>query len=182
MMNRSEAARKAAATRRANRSDAEYTLGVAIEAAIIAEASPAPHVKVKLVRDSSVPARKVTSPAAAVPMLRELFDGLDREHFVVVLLDVRHGVIACNTVSVGSVSSTLVHPREVFKPALIAGASAILVSHNHPTGDPEPSAEDLVVTKRLTAAGTLLGVEVLDHIIIGNGTGRWVSLKDRGML
>jgi DNA repair protein RadC len=75
-----------------------------------------------------------------------------------------------------------VHPRELFRPAVLAGAAAIVVTHNHPSGDPEPSAEDLALTRRLVAAGTLLGIELLDHVITGDGTARWLSLKDRGHL
>ena len=83
-------------------------------------------------------------------------------------------------VSVGSLNTSLVHPREVFGPALAAAAAALVLFHNHPSGDPVPSGEDLALTRRLKAGGDLLGVEILDHLIIGSGSGRWVSLKERG--
>ena len=79
----------------------------------------------------------------------------------------------------GCLTSSLVHAREVFKPAILAGAAAILLAHNHPSGDPEPSAEDLALTRRLKAAGDLLGIAILDHIIVGE-LGRFVSLRERG--
>jgi len=106
--------------------------------------------------------------------------GDEREHCRIAIIDVRHKVKALHTVSVGSLTSSLVHPREVFRPAIVAGAAAIIVSHNHPSGDPEPSPEDIALTRRLAAAGTLLGIEVLDHIITGGG--RSVSLRARGVL
>jgi DNA repair protein RadC len=105
-----------------------------------------------------------------------------REHFRALFLSARHNPLALHTVSVGCMTASLVHPREVFRPAILAGAVGIVVTHNHPSGDAEPSAEDLALTRRLAAAGTLLGIEILDHIITGDGTTRWVSLKDRGIL
>jgi DNA repair protein RadC len=81
---------------------------------------------------------------------------------------------------VGCLTSSLVHPREVFQEAIVSRAAAIILFHNHPSGDPEPSAEDLSLTRRLASAGTLLGIEVLDHVVLG--AGRVVSLKDRGVL
>lgn len=90
----------------------------------------------------------------------------DREFFVVVLLNARHEVVGVETVSVGSLNASIVHPREVFKPALVASAASVVLVHNHPSGNPEPSEEDLAITKRLVGAGELLGIGVLDHIII----------------
>ena len=81
----------------------------------------------------------------------------------------------------GILDSTVVHPREVFKPAILSNAASILVGHNHPSGDPTPSGEDGQVTERLQQAGDVLGIDLLDHVIIGE-EGRWVSLKERGML
>jgi len=104
----------------------------------------------------------------------------EREHFRIAILDIRRRVKALYTVSVGSMSSSLVHPREVFRPAIVAGAAAIILSHNHPSGDPDPSADDIALTRRLAAAGALLGIEVLDHIITGEA--RFVSLRSRGVL
>ena len=89
-----------------------------------------------------------------------------KEHFVALLLDSRHHVIRISPIAVGSLSASLVHPRELFKEAITASAAAVIVAHNHPSGDPQPSDHDLVLTKRLVQAGTLLGIEVLDHLII----------------
>jgi DNA repair protein RadC len=102
------------------------------------------------------------------------------EVFRVVLLSARHDVLKVTTVSRGSLSATIVHPREVFRPAVVASAAAIILVHNHPSGDPEPSAEDVEITRRLLRAGEMLGIEVLDHVIVARG-GRWVSLQERGV-
>lgn len=93
-------------------------------------------------------------------------------------LSTKHRVIAYHEVSRGTLDSTLVHPREVFKAALLANAAAIVVSHNHPSGDPSPTIDDLEVTTRLVAAGEVLGIAVLDHIVIGDG--RYFSFKEAG--
>ena len=85
---------------------------------------------------------------------------------MVVLLDARHKVIGLNTVSIGTVSASLVHPREVFKPAILANASAVILAHNHPSGELDPSEHDLELTRRLIEAGKLLGIELMDHLIL----------------
>ncbi len=102
----------------------------------------------------------------------------DQEKFVVAYLDTKHRVQCVVVVTVGTLDASLVHPREVFKPAFIEGSSSILLSHNHPSGDTTPSREDHAVTKRLTDAGVLLGITVLDHIIYGDGTGDVVSIRE----
>lgn len=103
----------------------------------------------------------------------------DQEQFVVACLDTKHRVQCVVRVTVGTLDASLVHPREVFKPAIIEGSSAVLLSHNHPSGNPEPSREDIQVTDRLTDAGKLLGITVLDHIIHGDGTGEVLSIRER---
>lgn len=95
-------------------------------------------------------------------------------------LDIKHAVISYEIVSVGSLNFSVVHPREVFKGAFLANAGAVIVYHNHPSGDPEPSAEDITVTKRLVDAGKILGIEVLDHIIFGDRG--FISLKELGLM
>jgi DNA repair protein RadC len=120
------------------------------------------------------------SPAEAAPMLAQYVGDTDLEVSVIAMLTIRHRVLGLHTVSVGCLSSSLVHPREVFKPAILAGSAAILFGHNHPSGDPEPSAEDIALTRRLASAGTLLGIELLEHLILGEA-GR-VSLHERGVL
>jgi DNA repair protein RadC len=102
------------------------------------------------------------------------------ETFGLLALDVRHRLKREVVASTGCLTSSLVHPREVFQEAVVARAAALVLFHNHPSGDPEPSSEDLSLTRRLAAAGTLMGIEVLDHLILG--AGRFVSLKDRGVL
>lgn len=102
----------------------------------------------------------------------------DQEQFVVACLDTKHRVQCIVRVTVGTLDASLVHPREVFKPAIIEGSSAVLLSHNHPSGNPEPSREDIQVTDRLTEAGKLMGISVLDHIIHGDGTGVVRSIRE----
>ena len=143
-----------------------------------------PGFRIALVREPGVKlaARpELRSPAEAVPMLAQYIGETDREVFAVALLTVRHRVLGLHTVSVGCLTASLVHPREVFKPAILAGCAALLVAHNHPSGDPEPSAEDVALTRRLAAGGQLLGIEILDHLVIGEA-GRFVSLRERGVL
>ena len=102
------------------------------------------------------------------------------EIFAILCLSTKHRVIAYHEVSRGTLDATLVHPREVFKAALLANAAAIILTHNHPSGDPSPSADDVQLTRRLVDAGALLGVDVLDHIIVGDG--RYYSFKEAGRL
>lgn len=121
----------------------------------------------------------ISSPADVDRLLRGRIANLDRENFVAVLLNTKNEVIEIATVSVGTLSSSLVHPREVFKPAIRASAASVILAHNHPSGKVEPSREDREVTKRLTKAAGILGMDVLDHVIVGDG---YFSMKERGML
>ena len=122
----------------------------------------------------------VTSPEAAARVLLPQFEGVDRERCVAALLDTKHRLLATAIVSVGSVDHTFMAPREVFRDALVANATAVVLAHNHPSGDPDPSADDRAVTRRLASAGRLVGVEVLDHLVVAPP--RWVSLARRGAL
>ena len=144
-----------------------------------------PGFRIALVREPGVKLAErpqVSVPAEAAPLFAQYIGDADREVFVVAMLTVRHRLIGLHTVSVGCLTSSLVHPREVFKPAILAGCcAALLMAHNHPSGDPEPSAEDIALTRRLTSAGQLLGIEILDHLVIGEA-GRFVSLRERGVL
>jgi DNA repair protein RadC len=143
-----------------------------------------PGFRIALVREPGVKLAErpqVRVAAEAAPLLAQYIGETDREVFAVALLTVRHRVLGLHTVSVGCLTSSLVHPREVFKPAILAGSAALLLAHNHPSGDPEPSAEDIALTRRLTAAGQILGIEVLDHLILGEA-GRFVSLRERGLM
>jgi DNA repair protein RadC len=121
----------------------------------------------------------ISSPADVDRILRGRIANLDRENFVVVLLNTKNEVIETSTVSVGTLSTSLVHPREVFKPAIRASAASVILAHNHPSGKVEPSKEDREVTRRLGEAAGILGIEVLDHVIVGDG---YFSLKEHGML
>lgn len=122
----------------------------------------------------------IRNPEAAFKIIRPLVRDLDREHFYAIYLTTRQTVLRVDLVSVGSLDASIVHPREVFKPALALSAAALVVCHNHPSGDPEPSGDDLEITERLEKAGDLLGIELVDHLVIGGG--RFVSLKERGVL
>ncbi|MEM9409803.1 MAG: JAB domain-containing protein, partial [Planctomycetota bacterium] len=104
--------------------------------------------------------------------------GNDQEQFVVACLDTKHRVQSVVLITMGTLDASLVHPREVFKPAIIEGSSSVLLSHNHPSGDINPSREDVQVTDRLTEAGKLIGIDVLDHIIYGDATGEAISLRE----
>lgn len=103
-----------------------------------------------------------------------------KEHFLALHLDSKNRILCVDKVSSGSLNASIVHPREVFKTALLSSAAAVLFVHNHPSGNPEPSREDLELTTRLKQAGDLLGLRVLDHIIIGED--RYVSLADQGLV
>ncbi|HLL57342.1 MAG TPA: DNA repair protein RadC [Rubrobacteraceae bacterium] len=121
----------------------------------------------------------ISSPADVDRLLRGRIANLDRENFVVVLLNTKNEVIESPLVSVGTLSAALVHPREVFKPAIRASAASVILAHNHPSGKVEPSREDREVTGRLVESAEILGIEVLDHVILGDG---FYSMKEHGKL
>lgn len=102
----------------------------------------------------------------------------DREQFMLLSLNTKNGVIAIRMISTGSLNANVVHPREVFKAAVLDSAAHIIVTHNHPSGDPTPSREDIEITKKLVESGKILGIDVLDHVIIGDG--RHFSMKGAG--
>jgi DNA repair protein RadC len=122
----------------------------------------------------------VNRPELAAAVIMEKMRYEDQEHFVVLLLDTRNRCIDDRRISTGSLNANVAHPREIFREALARSAAAIIVAHNHPSGDPAPSEEDKALTRRLVEAGKTMGIEVLDHLIIGDG--RWVSLKEKGMM
>ncbi|MBE3583289.1 MAG: DNA repair protein RadC [Limnochordaceae bacterium] len=119
-------------------------------------------------------------PADAVRLVGERLRRLDRECFETLLLDTKCRVIGQEVVSIGHLSGAPAHPREVFKPAIVAGAASVILVHNHPSGDPTPSQQDVDLTRRLATAGRLLGVEVTDHVVIGNPG--YVSLREQGLM
>lgn len=118
------------------------------------------------------------SPENAAEIIRPLFDGADREMVVALSMDVKGNPIAAEVVAIGSLDCCIVSMRELFKHAVLSNAAALLCFHNHPSGDPEPSKEDVEITKRMIKAGELLGIPLVDHIILGDSG--FVSLKDRG--
>jgi DNA repair protein RadC len=141
-----------------------------------------PVYRVCLVREGSVQIDRpqLRGSETAANLLRTVLADVDREHFVVLLLDRKNRLIGVNTVSIGSLTASVVHPREVFKPAILANAAAIICGHNHPSGDPQPSQEDRLITRRLVLAGEAVGIRILDHIIIGE-QGHF-SFADEGLL
>jgi DNA repair protein RadC len=121
---------------------------------------------------------QVTTPDSALAVVRPLLADRDRECGVLVALDTRHRVIATTLISVGTAATTFLAPREVYRDALLLGASAVVVAHNHPSGDPTPSADDERITRRLAEAGAMLGVDLLDHLVVGDPD--WTSLARVG--
>jgi DNA repair protein RadC len=122
---------------------------------------------------------RITSSKEVFELFRFLANET-KEHFLALHLDSKNRVLCIDQVSTGSLNATVVHPRELFKGCLLSSAAAVLFLHNHPSGDPEPSREDLELTTRLKEGGELLGIRVLDHIIIGSG--RYISLADQGLV
>ena len=122
----------------------------------------------------------IRSPEDAACLLMDEMKHLDREHFKVILLDSKNSVISIETVSIGTVNASIVHPREVLKPALMKSATSLILVHNHPTGQTSPSREDILLTRRFEKCGRILGIEIVDHIIIGDGS--YESLKEGGYL
>src|SRR6266704_4572095 len=133
-----------------------------------------PIYKISLVREGRVACyeQQIRSSANASAILQTYLADVDREHFVVLLLNQKNLVLGVHTVSVGSHTSSIVHPRETFKAAILANAAAIICGHNHPSGDCQPSKEDRAITQRLKEGGALLGINLLDHVIVG-GEGRY---------
>lgn len=122
---------------------------------------------------------RLPGPRPVAELLFELVGRETQECFVALLLDGKHKLSGIAQVSRGTLTASLVHPREVFSPAIRELAAAVVVAHNHPSGDPEPSAEDLAVTERLRQAGEVLGIPLLDHVVVGSSADRFVSIRER---
>jgi DNA repair protein RadC len=134
----------------------------------------------RLASEGEATSPALESPQQAARYLLPRYSSRPVETFGLLALDARHRLRREAVVSVGCLTASLVHPREVFQEAVVSRAAALVLFHHHPSGDPEPSAEDLALTRRLAAAGALMGIEVLDHLVLG--AGRYVSLKERGVL
>ena len=123
---------------------------------------------------------KVSSPDILVNLVSDEMRFLNQEHFNIAILDTKNQIIAIENISVGTLNASIVHPRDVFHMAINKSANSIILLHNHPSGDPTPSDEDINITARLVDAGDLIGIKVLDHIIIGDN--RYVSFKEKNLI
>lgn len=138
-------------------------------------------VSVRLVREKSLQYHgRITGPQEATEMIRRYLKDMDREHLLVLSFDSQKQPLSLTIAAIGTLSDCPVHPREVFKSAILAGAAGIILFHNHPSGCTEASQEDISITQRLQAAGKILGIPLIDHIIIGQDSS--TSLKNAGML
>ena len=139
-------------------------------------------VQVKMVKERSVlySARRIQSTSDADELVRQFLDELDREAMIVVALNTKSEPTCLQVISIGSLSASIVHPREVFKVAILSNAYSILLAHNHPSGDTTPSQEDIKLTKRIKNASDIMGVSLLDHLIIGSDG--YYSFKEIGEL
>ncbi|MDF2700734.1 MAG: repair protein RadC [Haloplasmataceae bacterium] len=140
-------------------------------------------VTLKLIREGSIlyESRKISSPETAAELGRKFIENSDREEFIICCLDTKNQPLSISVISIGSLNSAIVHPREVYKVAILSNASSIIAFHNHPSGDTEPSVEDINLTNRLTEAGKVIGIQLVDHIIIGS-EGRYYSFKEESLL
>ncbi|URM33400.1 DNA repair protein RadC [Cytobacillus firmus] len=139
-------------------------------------------VSLKLVKESSLlyRERSIGSPEDGYKLMKHFLGDLDREAFIVISLDTKNQPVSINICHVGSLNASIVHPREVMKSAILSNAASIMVGHNHPSGHSAPSREDIEVTKRLVEAGRIVGIDLLDHIIVGDDN--FVSLKEKGYI
>ena len=142
-----------------------------------------PRFDVRLVRDGRVATMEPTiirRPEDTLPVLEAELSELGYEKFIALALNTKNHVTAVLPVSSGSLNASIVHPRELFQRAILANCASLILAHNHPSGDPAPSPEDIALTRKLIDAGLLLDIPVLDHIVLGYG--RYVSFKQRGLL
>ena len=140
-------------------------------------------VAIQMIKERSatydVNSKSITSAEDIAEVLEKFFETADREQFIAVCLNSKNKILCINTVSTGSLNSSVVHPREVFKAAILSNAAAIIVAHNHPSGNPIPSEEDKILTKSLFSAGKVLGIPVLDHLVIGD---YYYSFKEHSLM
>jgi DNA repair protein RadC len=141
------------------------------------------HISYSIVREDEPAVRdRVDTPELAAAVARRLIPDDGREHFVVLFLDSQNRLTGHHPVSTGSLSASIVHPREVLGPAIREGAVHLVVAHNHPSGDPTPSKEDVHITRQLAEGARLLGLRLHDHVVIGSGSQTFTSLSARGVL
>ena len=137
-------------------------------------------IKTEKVKSMLVDNKNLTSPKDAYKIANQYLYGVDREHMILLTLDTKNKITSISTISIGSLDQSIVHPREVFKTAILSNASSIILAHNHPSGDTTPSRADISITHRIKESGNLLGISLLDHIILGDDT--YLSLKEKGYL
>jgi DNA repair protein RadC len=139
-------------------------------------------VSIKMVKERNLEygSNKISGPKDSANILKDFIGENDREALAVLTLDTKNKITSITIASVGSLNSSIVHPREVFKTAILSNAASIIIGHNHPSGDPSPSKEDISITSRLKECGKILGIELLDHIIIGDDN-KYISLKEKGL-
>lgn len=139
-------------------------------------------VSIKLIKESSMKYkhRRIRSPQDSYEIFKEFLGEVDREYFVVLCLDTKNQPTNITVAHIGSLNASIVHPREVMKTAILSNAASIICCHPHPSGDPTPSPEDIQVTERLVEAGNIIGVDILDHIVIGDNC--FISLKEKGYI
>jgi len=140
-------------------------------------------VKIKMVKESSIlyAKRKINSPSDGVDLVKDFLDGEDRECVMAVFVNTKNEPTAIHTVSIGNLNYAIIHPRELMKVAIISNSAAILLFHNHPSGDCRPSQEDISITKRLVEAGNIMGIRIMDHCIIGEN-GEFYSFKENELI
>ncbi len=141
-------------------------------------------VSFSVCRESNAGERSILSdPAAVATLARQLIADDAKEHFWILMLNAQNRLVAAHEVSTGTLSASLVHPREVFGPALrVMGVASLVLLHNHPSGDATPSSEDLRLTRQLVDGAKLLDLKIHDHVVIGNGTEQFTSLSERGAM
>ncbi|WP_458121454.1 RadC family protein [Paenibacillus sp. Z6-24] len=134
----------------------------------------------RISRTGKEDAMVIRSPRDAADLLIEQMRYLQKEHFVCLFLNTKNHIISQETLSMGSLNASIVHPREIFRAAIKCSSASVICAHNHPSGDPTPSPEDISLTRRLVEAGQIIGIEVLDHLVIGDM--KFVSLKEQGFM
>lgn len=142
-----------------------------------------PMMKIQLVKEGKIPSESrplIKTPDNVAEIMFDLCELHCEEHFYCLLLNTKNRVNGIQNVSTGSLSAAIIHPREVFKAAILANSAAIILCHNHPSGDPTPSPEDITLTKKIVDAGKFLDIPILDHLVIGDR--RYISFKEQNLL